>query len=123
MTKTQKISVINTLFNEETTLNILKNGGITDKKTSLLSKRVNRPDVKAVYVDGVHKVLPLIIEAVANYTETLRLVDQEAWDYYALMEFDNLETRALKTAIKMLKDAWKKLPKFRKAEHVKKQSR
>lgn len=117
MTKTQKISEINTYLNNEKVTKVLsevKIGGL-----SLLSKRVNREDIKATFVVDVYNTLPRIETVLINYRETRALVPQKMWDYYKLMGFDNLETRALKDTIKQIKDTWRTLPKFRKADHVK----
>ena len=120
MKKTQKISVINAFFNNNETLETLKKGGVTDKKVAILSKRVNNEHIKATYIDDVHKALKVITKALDNWDETRALVSDNAWNYYNLMEFDNFEMRQQKIAIKMLKDCWKALPTYRKAEHVKK---
>ena len=119
MKKTDKISVINTFFNVEKTINILAEGGISAKKVSLLSKRVNKEDIKANYVEGVYKAIQTITKALENWDETMALVSKDLWDYYKLMDFDNFETRQRKVAVKIIKDSWKALPNYRKAEHVK----
>ena len=120
MKKTDKISVINAFFNNNVTLDILKKGGITAKRVSLLSKRVNRADIKANYIDAVHKGLSTVAAALSNWDETYALVGSELWDYYNLMKFDNFEMQQQKIALKQLKDCWKAMPIYRKAEHVKK---
>jgi len=119
MKKTNKISVINAFFNSNATLEILKKGGITDKKVATLSKRVNNANIKATYIDGVHKALKTITAALDNWDETYKLVSKELWDYYNLMQFDNFEMQQQKTALKMLKDCWRAIPVYRRAEHVK----
>jgi flagellar capping protein FliD len=120
MKKIAKISVINAFFNNNITLEILKIGGITDKKVAVLSKRVNSENIKATYIDDVHKALKTITEALENWDETRKLVSVELWNYYNLMKFDNFEMQQQKIAVKMLKDSWKAMPRYRKDEHVKK---
>lgn len=119
MKKSDKISVINAFFNNNATLEILKKGNITDKKIAVLSKRVNNKNIKATYIDAVHKALKTISEALANWDETRALVSEETWDYYDLMKFDNFERLQQKIALKRLKNCWKALPIYRKTDHVK----
>ena len=106
MKKNDKISVINTFFNSNETLATLALGGITDKKVALVSKRVNREDIKATYIDDVHKALKTIADALTNYDETISLVGSELWDYYKMMDVENFEMIQYKIAIKMLNNAW-----------------
>jgi len=119
MKKTQKISVINAFFNDNTVLDILEYGEITEKKIAILSKRVNNEDIKATYIDAVHKAVATIANAVKNWEEVYKMVTPETWIYYMMMDFDNLEMDARKAAFKQLKTSWRALPKYRKADHVK----
>jgi len=119
MKKTDKISVINAFFNNNDTLKILEKGCISAKKVTILSKRVNNERIKATYIDGVHKALQIITDALNNWDETRALVSNELWEYYNLMQFDNFEMTQQKIALKQLKDCWKALPAYRKADHVK----
>jgi hypothetical protein len=121
MKRDEKVREIESYLNNVETQKILSVADVTEKKITAILKRIQKPDIKASYVGDILTALKNIKNAVIAYDSVMHMdmTTPELWDYYILMDFDNLEMRKRKAAIKGLKEAWKTLPKYVKVKHDK----
>ena len=120
MKKQEKISQIAETCRNPLVRATLIQAGIKESQIDLVQKRCERETTKATFIDGVHKVLPEIMRVTDDYHEVMKLVDAGTWEYYLYMDFDNLETKERKKVLKDVKKVWHTLPKYKKADHEKK---
>ena len=100
---------------------ICKLAKVKDSQIPLIIKRIEREDIKANFINENYKVLKnMYPKSFIACEEARAMVPEATWDYYDMMGFTDLAEQIILTkAIKQFRLEWKALPKFRKADHVK----
>ena len=93
---------------------MLKTAKISENVIKQIIKRLDREDVKSVYVTDVHTCLIHISGNIySEFQQAYSLVKPETWAFYTMMDVEGLaEQIILNRALKDFKEEWKKLPKF-----------